>query len=351
MQQQIQVIPSYSLEPTKLTLFNRVYKASDYDKNGNRKTKTKRISADGSTSTHTTASIVRSSHNLVLSPNAYRTLRKRISWLYYLSKSRHRKTYSGKDIYNFKICFLTLTLSSRQKHTTAEVTATMFNQFMTEIRQRTGMQNYVWRMEYQANGNVHYHIVTDTYIDYYFALSIWNRIQETKGYIEPYRAKHEAMSLQDYNQTYNKFNTRDFSIVAKQYAKGKKNKWSQPNSVDVKSVISKKAIGAYISKYFGKNEDGKVLNNDYDTAENIANIRLWFCSRSLSKVNNIVDFVDAGAIDIVNLVKCAKDIRKYIAQYATMLYFEITNLPHYCRKVLEPLMRNHAYSTGYQPSS
>ncbi len=342
-------MPCFSLAPNKLTLYNRVFKSSEYDKDGNKKDKVKRNNTVNFEPTSNDQTVKRQSHNLQISPNAYRTLTKKITWLYYLSKSRNRTTYNGKQIYNFKLCFLTLTLPSKQQTSTAEVTANIFNTMLTELRQRTSMTNYVWRMEYQKNGNVHYHLCTDTYLDYFFVLPIWNRILSHHGYIEPYRAKHADLSLHQYNQLYNSDGHKEFATIAKQYAKGKKNKWTQPNSIDCKSVISKKAIASYISKYFGKSENDTTIKNEFDTPENVANIRLWFCSRSLSRVENISDFCEGFSQDVVAIIDCAKNTHKFFAKWATVIYYELHNLPDYCRQVLEPIMRNHAYSTGYIP--
>lgn len=346
----ITVMPCFSLEPTKLTLFNRVFKASDYNPDGTKREKTKRIKHFEQTTTRAQENVTRSTHNLQLSDNAYRTLKKRINWLYYLAKSKSVKTYNGKQIYNFKIAFLTLTLSSKQKDPTADITNGMFNQFLTEIRQRTGMANYVWRLEFQENGNVHYHLVTDTYLDYYFVLPIWNRIQKNNGYIKDYKEKHENLSLLDYNKMYNPLGKLQFDTIAKRYAKSKSQKWEQPNSVDVRSVISKKAIASYITKYFGKDSKSKVVKSECDNDENTKNLRLWFCSRSLSKVNSISNFIEATEYDITAIVTSAKNIKRYFAKFATVIYFEMFDLPDYCRRYLEPLLRNHAFSTGYQPS-
>lgn len=346
----ITVMPCFSLEPTKLTLFNRVFKASDYNPDGTKREKTKRIKHFEQTVNQAQENITRSTHNLQLSDNAYRTLKKRINWLYYLAKSKSVKTYNGKQIYNFKIAFLTLTLSSKQKDPTADITNGMFNQFLTEIRQRTGMANYVWRLEFQENGNVHYHLVTDTYLDYYFVLPIWNRIQKNNGYIKEYKEKHENLSLLDYNKMYNPLGKLQFDTIAKRYAKSKSQKWEQPNSVDVRSVVSKKAIASYITKYFGKDSKSKVVKSECDNDENTKNLRLWFCSRSLSRVNSISNFIEATEYDITAIVTSAKNIKRYFAKFATVIYFEMFDLPDYCRRYLEPLLRNHAFSTGYQPS-
>lgn len=350
MNNPIQILPCFSLEPNKLVLFNRVFRSSNYNADGTIKDKVKRINPAKYEQQTPSDGVKRSSHNLELSANAYRSLRKKINWLYYLSKARHRKTYNGKDIYNFKMCFLTLQLASKQKHSSVEITKNMFNQFLTEIRQRTGMENYVWRLEYQKNGNVHYHLCTDSYLDYYFVLPIWNRIQKNYGYIESYTAKHLDMSLLDYNKAYNADKSKPFDIMAKRYAKGCKNAWTQPNSIDCKSVVSKKAIASYISKYFGKNGSAGIASNGFDTPENTANMRLWFCSRSLSKLGSISDFCEAFEVDVRAIVESAKNIRTYFAQYATIIYFEMKEMPTYCRQILEPILRKHATAGGYSPS-
>lgn len=347
----LQIMPCFSLEPNKLVLFNRVFKSSNYAPDGTLRPKTRRTTSVVFNAVSDTNTIQRKSHNMELSANAYRTLRKKINWLYYLSKGRYVKTYSEKDIFNFKMCFLTLSLSSKQQHSTADVTNLLFNTLLTELRQRTNMTNYVWRLEFQKNGNVHYHLCTDTYLDYYFVLKIWNRIQSLHGYVQPYTDKHSTMSLHEYNKIYNFQGATPFDIIAKRYANGKKNNWSQPNSVDCKSVISKKAIASYISKYFGKDAKIGTASNDFDTPENTENLRLWFCSRSLSKLKSISDFCEAFTVDVSAIVNCCTNIRKFFAQYATIVYFEFTQMPSYCRQVLEPILRNHAYLSGYKPSS
>src|SRR5690606_11900021 len=178
-------------------------------------------------------------HNFRISQSAKKNLKNKINWLYYLSKSKRVKTYSGKEIYNFKIGFITLTLPSKQKDPTKFITNNLFNQFLTEIRQRTKMENYVWRLEFQKNKNVHYHIV----------MKIWNLILDNYGYIKPYTEKHNKLSLRDYNSMYNSNDKIAFEVMAKRYAKGKKENWSNPPTVDCKSVITNKSIAFYISKY------------------------------------------------------------------------------------------------------
>jgi hypothetical protein len=295
--------------------------------------------------------ITRSHHNFTISDNANRTLRNKINWLYYLAKSKQIKSYSGKQLFNFKIGFITLTLPTAQKHSTSHITSVLLNNFLTEIRQRTKMENYVWRLEFQANGNVHYHIVTDTYLDYHFTLKIWNKILETNGYIDDYRVKMSKLSLSDYVSLYNKNSKVEYSEMVKRYAKGKRENWSQPNSVDVKPVISNKAIANYISKYFSKESKSGTDRNQHDTDENSKNLRLWFCSRSLSKLKSVSNFVDAVDYDIEALMSYCEDKRVVFLKYTKVIYYNLKAFTHEGRRWIETILRNYAHKSDYRPAS
>jgi hypothetical protein len=344
-------MPSFSLEPNKVTSYNQVF-IRDYENeelrsiNSFKKPKSqlfKNILKDNI--------IQRQAHNFVISDNAHRTLKKKINWLYYLAKSKHVKTYSGVELYNFKISFITLTLPSKQRTCTKECNNLLLNTFLTEIRQRTKMTNYVWRLEFQKNGNVHYHIVTDTYIDYYLLKKVWNKILKNNGYIEPYAAKFKSLSLLEYNNLTNSDKKVDFNIIAKRFANGKKMNWESPPSVDVKSVISKKAIANYISKYFSKNDDNKSICNELDTDDNSANLRLWFCSRSLSKLSSVSNFCEAVEYDIFSIVSYCKEKKVFQSKYAKTIYFEISTMTGNARKWLEMILKKHAKEHHYLPAN
>lgn len=333
------VMPCFSLNPSKLVLYNRIFNNSRY-------------SADG-TKIHTlrkSESVKRAFHNFTISSNAYRTLKTKIEWLYFLSKARYVKTYSGKEIFNYKMSFITLTLSSEQKKPTKEVTNEMFDRFLTEIRNRTNMVNYIWRLEFQDNGNVHYHLITDSYLDYYFIKKIWNRIQLNNGYIKSYQDKFSSMSLNQYWNLYKNNDKYTFDKVAKMYAKNKSENWTQPPSVDVKSVNSKSAIAYYISKYFSKDSKSKVDRNKLDNVDNSSSLRLWFCSRSLSKLSNVSDFIEAVYMDFESIVSSIKDVKKVFTDYAIIYYYNLKKSSHYIRSILEKVLRDYSYSSGYIPS-
>ena len=333
------VMPCFSLEPNKISMFNQIYIGS----NGS-------ITKYGKRRSVSNDNLKRKFHNFKISDNAYRTLKKKINWLYYMAKPKHVKTYAGKDIYNFKINFITLTLPSKQKECTKNVTSKLFNQFLTEVRQRTKLENYVWRLEFQKNKNVHYHIVTDCYLDYFFIQKIWNRILKKAGYLQAYSDKFKNLSLSQYNKVVNSSGKTAFNVIAKRYAKGCGANWEQPNTVDVKSVLNGKNIANYISKYFSKDAKDNSICNPLDNEENSKSLRLWFCSRSLSKLNTISDFVEATVIDWFSVVNKAKKVRRVVCQYAMLVYFDFKDFAQKELIMLHKLFKDYAKKQGYSPA-
>jgi len=289
-------------------------------------------------------------HNFKISETAQKTIKQKINWLYFLAKSKTIKTYSGKVIPDFKLNFATVTLPSKQVHPTKKITQECFNQLLTELRTRVKMNNYLWRLEFQKNGNVHYHLVTDVYIDYNFLLRIWNRIIEKLGYISEFQKKMSSQSLNDYWQSVKSYKGITFDIAKKRYFNGVAEKWSKPNSVDVKSVKSKNQIAGYIAKYFGKDKGENPNCNENDTKDNSIGMRLWFCSQSLSKLDKVSDFIEGMNDDLISIVRKAKDYKVFVHEYCTTLFFSINKIYDASKKILTNLLLNYAQEKNYCPS-
>jgi hypothetical protein len=325
-----------SLKPNMITKFNDVTFAD----NGSSIIKSIHCGKRGNT-------IEKRFHNFDLSPAGKRKIINKIGWLYTLARSKCVKTYSGKQINNFKIGFITLTLPSAQVHPTIEITEKCFNHWLTEIRSKCKIENYLWRLEFQKNGNVHYHIVTDCYIDYFLAQKTWNRIVNKLGYVDEYTRKFEVMSLADYNKSQNPFGLIPFDLIAKRYAKGKKCAWKEPSSVDVKVCTSKASISYYISKYFSKEKDNYSKNNPLDNEDNSFSLRLWFCSRSLSKLDKISGFTASTMVDYYHILKNCEGFVEKIYEYCQVLVFDISKVSHEIKNFLFPVYKEYALAMGY----
>ena len=340
-------MPKISLKPNKLVLCNEFGIASDTPDY----VKQKSISCSKNKP-------VREYHNFILSKKSQIAMKEKINWLYLLSRARYKKTLSNKNIYNFKLSFITLTLPSEQIHPTSVITKECFNQFLTEIRSQYKVENYVWRLEFQSNGNVHYHIVTDSYIDYYIVRKVWNRIINKLGYVDRFSNVMKSLSFNEYYQTrylnnshvckrYGNNKNVIFQKAFDNYTKGVREGWKVPNSVSTDNVTSKSNIAWYVSKYFSKKGQKQNPCNPLDNEENSFGLRLWYCSQSLSKLKNIVSYEGEVYFDLWTLLSEGQKVWKKFYRYCSIVWFDFKNLPDYICSILRNIFYEEANRIGY----
>lgn len=116
------------------------------------------------------------------------------------------------------------------------------HRFLNAAKYKFNLRNYVWKIETQATGSLHFHITTDTFMNCHQLRIMWNKI------------------LGD---------TPLMSAFEQQY--GHRN----PNSTDVHSVYDIENLGAYLASYMSKKEKGKRACIG----------RLWSCSNQLNSTN------------------------------------------------------------------
>jgi hypothetical protein len=340
-------MPKICLRPNQVTAYNEVL-IRNYETgtlSGIPRTRKPVINFD----TFEEVKFTRKFHNFKISDQARKNIINKVNWLFLMSKPRYVLTASKKEIFNFKVNFLTLTLPSRQVHNTEFITKNCFNQFLTEIRQQFQMENYVWRLEFQGNGNLHYHIVTDTYIDYHIVQKIWNRIINKYGYISAYTEKFSKMSLSEYALNTAKREKIDWKLISDRYAKGKREHWKNAPSIDVQVCTNNQSIAKYLGKYFGKSKDHNPICNELDNEANSFGIRLWFCSRSLSKLDGIKEYTEQAEINFYDLLQSARDTKEVIFEYCRAVYYNFKTIPIYLKGLIENALKNYAYGLGYAP--
>lgn len=290
-------------------------------------------------------------HNFELSKKATSRIKEKVSWLYELSKSKTITKNRLVPLYSFKMNFITLTLPALQEHTTAEITSKCLNQFLTECKAKFNLQNYVWRLEFQKNGNAHYHIATDTYIDYTACKLIWNRCLQKLGYVERYQRKMLGMSFIDYCKNYSDAGKVPFNTLRERFGRGCATRWDSPNTVDVRAVGNAKNIAFYISKYITKKSDEKLNPIVSSREPSDTNLRLWFCSKSLSALDKIEIFME-GMSDLVHDVLSGIDkAKRFIFDYCSVWYFNAVEQVGATKRNLWLLYREYAYSRGYVPAT
>ncbi|WGH76132.1 hypothetical protein P8625_02900 [Tenacibaculum tangerinum] len=143
--------------------------------------------------------------------------------------------------------FVTLTLPSKQVHSD-KVLRKAHTRYIENLQKTYGVKHYVWKAEAQKNGNIHFHLLVDRWIDWTVHRKLWNKQLDKLGYIDTFQ---------------------------KQY--GHRN----PNTIDVHSLKRDKKgrklknIGNYIIKYMTKREFGKrpILG------------KIWGCSNATKKLD------------------------------------------------------------------
>lgn len=289
-------------------------------------------------------------HKLELSKAAQKNIQEKITWLHHLSKQRTVVTSKNKTINAFRLSFVTLTLPAQQFHTSQEITQKALHQFITVLTERHGLKNYVWRLEYQKNGNAHYHIATDLFLDYDLLLNVWNGAISKLGYIDKYREQMASLSLQDYLKKYANQENSNYKENAKRYFKGKSENWSRPNTIDVKCVTNNKNVAYYISKYFIKKDNSTIPANAYERDNDSGNMRLWYCSQSLSRFDKIVFFQENLSDVMCSLLSKVSKIKEVVCDYCMLWFFNVKEQSNDFKRVFYEFINELRYKFGFVPS-
>lgn len=125
-----------------------------------------------------------------LSPGAASKMKRAFGYLALISKIKRVKHAQKGYKFDFKMNFITLTISQEQKHTDGWIKNNMLKNFIDALRKRYPAISYIWKAETQKNGNIHFHICTDHFIPVAYINYLWNRIQHKNGYLDKYFAAH-----------------------------------------------------------------------------------------------------------------------------------------------------------------
>ena len=182
-----------------------------------------------------------------------------INYLLLNSTNKRNPTRINWKDTNFRMAFITLTLSAKQRHTDNQIKRDMLNPFIIEIKRQYDVENYVWRSERQANGNVHFHILIDKFIPWHEVRGIWNRQQSKLGYIQEYSQSMREYHCKGFRVRTDLLEKWPLKAQLKAYSQGKASGFRNPNSTDIHSVKYVSNIAAYVTKYMTKNSSQRTL--------------------------------------------------------------------------------------------
>lgn len=161
-----------------------------------------------------------------LSQSAKRVIKERLTaWLFTI-QSYNKFTRKVRNGHYRRLVMVTLTLSSQQKHTDKWIKENMLELFFKRMRYNYDAVDYFWKAEVQGNGNIHFHIWLDVFVDKYELQRHWNEIQEDAGYIEPFFRRYHHRN---------------------------------PPSTQVEVIDDKRQAIEYVMKYVSKENEGRKL--------------------------------------------------------------------------------------------
>ncbi len=285
--------------------------------------------------------------NGIMSKRARRRLSRALKWLLYLSRTKRQYSKQLKKWVPFRLNFITLTLASPQIHDDNTIKKELLHQFLVEMRRAVGMKDYIWRAEKQLNGNIHFHLVTNTWIDYRNLRARWNRIQNKLGYIDRY-AEKQSREIKSFTDYYNKYRKRaSYTKLLNSYNENMRTKWRSPNSVDVRSTRRIKNLEAYLSKYLCKD-----ISKQYKTPEDIpekllVSGKLWGLSNRLSKLRSASSELTSKVNEEISKLFSKMRVYVYNSDFFTWLSIPLKAIyKHNCIELIW-ILENYLNEVGY----
>lgn len=199
------------------------------------------------------------------------------TWCYSIAEgNRFNKLRGSKK--KIQLVMATLTLSSKQVNTDKEIKSKILEPFLKKLKYQSNVVNYFWRAEPQENGNIHFHLVIDKFVDKVDLQEYWNDYQNKLGYVDRY-----------YEKT------------------GKVN----PPSTQVQVFAGNAKSIEYLLKYLTKeNKRRKIEGLQMRVSNKLSHLKLGVVELYNYEENNLADLLESKAV------------RKYVSDYATIYYFD-----------------------------
>lgn len=251
----------------------------------------------------------------VINKTSKKKLSKIIDTWTYAVQSQMKSIKKPKSLIWQHLTFVTLTLSSKQKHTDNYIKRKMLNHFIIQLSRKHKVKNYVWKAETQGNGNIHFHLLIDTAIHYSHINKKWNDIQSTYGYIQPFTEKFQKMNKNEYHEYRNQNKKVSRTKTLKAYKIHKEQNWTQPNSTDIHSLQKIKKISQYIGKYITKNNTSRKLEG-----------RIWGITDKLRELDYYKFEIDDRHLEFIENLRWQQKIITFKGDYYEVFTGDINKI-------------------------
>ena len=204
-----------------------------------------------------------------------------------------------------KFCaFYTITFPAG---TSDEICYKTFNTLLTRCRKEIGLKSYLWVAERQKNNTLHFHMITNNYMNVRIVNSFMKECLKTqfnKGLINCKQKVIEKYNGVDVDNLYN----------------SKKNRNSKER---ISKIDSQKKLSYYLTKYISKN--------------NTLSERLpWHCSRDISALFISINYSESNQPEIVKLIADNPEaVVSYFDEYFTLSFYKFQPDENYFKDLID----------------
>lgn len=207
-----------------------------------------------------------------------------------------------------KITFCTLTLPAKQFHSDLEIKRLLLNRFHIEMKRKESVNTFLMVCEKQKNGNIHFHILYNKFIDWRNIRKIWNNILDDTGYIDIYRNNQNEIHRDGFHYNEKLEKNWSYQNQLKAYEKGIATNWTDPNSIDIHSLRKIKNVANYITKYLTKGDENLLIDG-----------RIWSCSSNFKDLKPANFVIDNDIDNVIYELLHDEKIEKFESDYCTII--------------------------------
>ena len=169
--------------------------------------------------------------------------------------------YKGKRDFD-RLILITLTLPAEQMHSDEYLKDKPLRALIQRLEKDHNCTNWIWKAERQGNGNLHFHLLVDSYIPKAILRRKWNAQLERHGYIDNYEKTWREWDKHGFKFSQELYNQgMDGEKQLKAYQGRLDHGYRNPNDTDIHATKKVKNLESYFIKYVAKTDDkigGKV---------------------------------------------------------------------------------------------
>lgn len=215
---------------------------------------------------------------------AKKRLKRAITLITAIAQPKTATVFKTGREFKFKLNFITLTLPAMQGEITdKQIIRDGLRLWLMKMKDTEKLKSYVWRAERQKNGNLHFHIITDTYIQYDRIRDSWNQTLNRFGFIDKF---------------YDKYGHR------------------HPNSTDVHAIKNVKNLAGYFIKYMTKGAD----------SPDVINGKVWDCSANLKQKHNCELLIEQEEAKLIKQIDARPEIQRKDLERCTCWFLTYAQL-------------------------